>query len=157
MPGAYQAVLRQASQEALRSRQLKLSGERPSLMLYMILGMFALLKDMLDLALGVIPGVGIVMSFVTGMCFSITAFALLSIFDRSGKAGNMGATRQLVHRVIVFLGSALVGMMPVLGFLPETTLAVIVLYALAHRAWKKSMRQAARTNTVFKPGPAAFA
>lgn len=106
----------------------------------MVLGMFALLKDMLDLAFGVIPVAGTVLVFVIGLCFSLTAFLLLTVFDASGSASNLGVARQMVRRAIVFVGVTLVGLLPVITFLPETTLAIIVLYSLAYHGWKKAVR-----------------
>lgn len=120
---------------------LRTTGEKPPWLLYMVLGMFALLKDMLDLVLGLIIGIGSVVSLATGMCFSLVAFLLLTIFDRSGSSDNLWVAKKMVHRAIIFVSATLVGTLPIIGsFVPETTLAIIVLYALARRAWKKGQK-----------------
>ncbi len=142
----YQAVSKEAKKQTLRSRSLKFSGEKPPWLLYMVLGMFALLKDTLDLVLGVMIGIGSVVSLATGMCFSLIAFLLLTIFDRSGSSDNLWLAKKMVHRAIVFVSATLIGTLPIVGsFVPETTLAIIVLYVLAHRAWKKGQKAQAAT------------
>lgn len=142
----YQAVSKEAKKQTLRSRSLKFSGEKPPWLLYMVLGMFALLKDTLDLVLGVMIGIGSVVSLATGMCFSLIAFLLLTIFDRSGSSDNLWLAKKMVHRAIVFVSATLIGTLPIVGsFVPETTLAIIVLYALARRAWKKGQKAQAAT------------
>lgn len=118
-------------------QQPQFTGERPSFILYMVIGMFALLKDTLDIFFGVIPGVGIALCLVLGMCFSIIVFLILTIFDRSGERGNVRIARLAVRRAVVFFTAAGVGGLPVIGFFPEMTLAIIVLYALAWVEWKK--------------------
>lgn len=143
MPGSYQSVFERGRSDFLRARsQMRLSGEKPSWLLYTIVGLFALLKDLLDIAFGFLPGLGTAVSLMFGIGFSIIFFLLLSIFDRSGAGSrkNRAVANHLVRRFMVLIGTLLVDVLPLLNFLPVTTLSIMLLYWLAKREWKKRQR-----------------
>ncbi len=143
MAGSHSAYYRESQADLFRMRnKLSFAGEKPSWLLYMIVGLFALLKDLLDIAFGFIPGLGTAISLVFGIGFSIIFFLLLSIFDRSGAGSrkNRAAANLLVRRFIILIGTLLVDILPLLNFLPVTTLSIAFLYWLAKRDWKKRQR-----------------
>ncbi len=117
----------------------RMTGERPSWILYMVVGVFALFKDLTDLIFGFIPGIGLAIAIVFGLCFSTMIYLLLLVFDRSGGAGNLRSSQLFVKRLLVLLGATVVDMVPLIGFLPVTTLSVMFLYWAAKRSWKKSI------------------
>lgn len=124
--------------------KVKTTGEKPSLVLFLFLGMIAMLKDVLDLLfnfLNVVPGLGLALSLVFGGCIALIIFLLLLMFDRSSGTGSMAVARTIVQRAIVFAGGTFIGMVPVVGIMPEMTLAVVILYLLAYRDWHKRLKQ----------------
>lgn len=143
-------IARREAQLYRRQLQGAFTGEKPSWILYMVVGMVALFKDMSDLVFGAIPMVGLALAFVFGLCFSVTIFLLLTVFDRSGGAGNLGVTKKFVHRAIALISAVLIDMLPVISFLPVTTFSVIVLYWLAKREWKRNMEQSARSHPTWR-------
>lgn len=140
----YQAVSDRAKEtmQERRDRGLERApqaiGEKPSWILYMIVGVFALFKDLTDLVFGFIPGIGSAVALVFGLCFSAVIYLLLMAFDRSGGADNRKSAQLFVKRLLTLLGATVVDMVPLIGFLPVTTLSVMLLYWMAKRAWKKS-------------------
>lgn len=143
MAGSYSALYRESQADFFRMRnKLGFTGQKPSWLLYMIVGVFALLKDILDIAFGVFPGLGTVISLTLGFGFSVIIFLLLSIFDRSGAGSgkNRAIAKQFTRRFITLLGTLLVDILPIVNFLPVTTLSIIVLYWLAKRDWKRGQR-----------------
>ncbi len=120
------------------------SGTQPSMMLYFIVGMFAVVKDLLDL-IGLIPAIGTVISFVFGPLMTLVIAGLLSL-DRSGSGSNFGAAKGFLRRLGVLLGAMMVDVLPIINFLPITTFAVMLLYWMAKHEAKKQSRR--------KPSPA---
>lgn len=117
------------------------TGEKPSWILYMIVGVFALFKDLTDLVFGFIPGIGMAIALVFGFCFSTVIYVLLMAFDRSGGARNLHSSQLFIKRLLVLLAAMVVDMVPLVGFLPVTTLSVMLLYWMAKHTWKKSIQQ----------------
>lgn len=143
-PTPQQSLFAQGREDFFRARaRMSFSGEKPSWLLYMIVGLFALLKDLLDIVFGFIPGVGTAISLVFGFGFSVLFFLLLSIFDRSGAGSrkNRVVAKHFIRRFIILLGTLLVDILPLLNFLPVTTLSIILLYWFAKREWKKGQRE----------------
>lgn len=119
------------------------TGERPSRSLYMLVGMIALLKDVLDAAfnlMNAIPGLGMVLSFIFGICLGTTIFLLLATFDRSSGMKSLW----LVKRLLITIMTLLADMLPIFSFLPLTTLSVALMYLLALSAWKQQSKAASR-------------
>ncbi len=117
--------------------QSKATGEKPSMILYMVVGVFALLKDVTDLLFGLIPVIGIATAVVFGFCISTIIYLLLTAFDRSGGAQNLRSSQMFIKRLLVLLGTMMVDIIPLLNFLPITTLSVMLLYWMAKREWKQ--------------------
>jgi hypothetical protein len=143
MAGPHSALYRESQADFFRMRnKVSFTGEKPSWLLYMIVGVFALLKDMLDIVFGVFPGLGTVVSLTLGFGFSVIIFLLLSIFDRSGAGSgkNRAVAKQFTRRFITLLGTLLVDILPIVNFLPVTTLSIMILYWLAKRDWKRGQR-----------------
>lgn len=121
------------------------TGEKPSVFLYLGVGMVALLKDLLDLAgIGSLPGIG----FVVTACFTFLIWMLLTLFDRSsqGAKSNIQITRGLVVLGIGLVEAIGFG----LNFFPIETMMVIILYQLAKKSYKKVKEEAAK-NSVSDP------
>lgn len=144
----YQAVSDRTKDAMLERRNRELgkmysnaTGEKPSWILYMIVGVFALFKDLTDLVFGFIPGIGMAIALVFGFCFSAVIYLLLMAFDRSGGASNLHSSQLFIKRLLVLLAATVVDMVPLIGFLPVTTLSVMLLYWMAKRAWKKGTGQ----------------
>lgn len=115
------------------SGKMQFTGNRPSPMLYLGVGMVALLKDLLDfVGLGSLPAIGTIVT----ACFSFLIWMLLTLFDHSGGKGNRKQTQGLV----LFFFSLVEGLGFGLNFLPVETLSVIVLYMMSKKAWKKEMK-----------------
>jgi hypothetical protein len=125
-----------------QSKQLNLTGEAPSLILYMIVGIAAILKDASDLLFGFIPVVGTVLALIFGFCFTVTIFLLLALFDRSSGTKS----RAMVKRLVVLLFAMVVDVIPIVEFLPTETLSVIVLYLLARSAWRSAKSSESTAN-----------
>lgn len=143
----YQQAYGQMRADVSRTRgQMHFSGEKPSGILYLVVGMFALLKDLIDITFGMIPGIGIAISLVLGTGFAITMFLLLTIFDRSGAGSrkNQAIAKQLVRRLLVFIGVLFVEILPLISFFPLTTISIVILYSIARRDWKKSQKEQRR-------------
>lgn len=103
---------------------------KPSAFLYAGLGMIALLKDLLDLALiGSFPGIGTVVT----ACFSFLIWMLMTLFDRSGGKSNSKIARSLVLLFLSLVEAIGFG----LNFMPIQTMTVGLLYIMARSAWKK--------------------
>lgn len=132
-----EALYERRNRELARMQQQG-TGAKPSLILYLIVGMFAVLKDLLDF-IGLIPAIGTVISFVFGPLMTLLIAGLLTL-DRSGSGSNFGAAKGFMRRLGVLLAAMMVDVLPIINFLPITTLAVILLYWMAKREAKKSNR-----------------
>lgn len=128
----YQTTRQVTSQYRTQLNNTKFSGEKPSTILYGIVMVIALLKDMLDM-LGV-TGFLIPVVMIFTFCFSALIYLLLMAFDRSGGSNN--------RKAIVLLVTTVIEMVPLLDFLPIETAAIFILYQLAKREWKKNEQQA---------------
>lgn len=128
--------------QAAAQEKVQITGEKPSLVLFLLLISFALLKDMTDIAFGAIPVVGIVLSFIVGVCVALIIFLLMLIFDRSCGTGSMMVVKMMVRRAAVFLLAIFADSLPLVSFLPLMTISVIVLYILAHYFWKQRLKAA---------------
>jgi len=111
-----------------------LSGKKPSVMLYLGVGTIALLKDLLDfVGIGSFPGIG----FVVTACFTFLIWILLHTFDNS-----ISKEKIQMLRGIVLVGVAGVeGLLLGVNFIPIETMAIFLLYKLAHSAWKKAEKR----------------
>ncbi len=120
---AYRGIKAQAA-------QAKFSGAKPSMFLYLGVGMLALLKDLLDfVGIGSFPGIGTVVT----LCVTFLIWMLLTLFDRSGAKSN----KQLARGIVIIL----IGLIEAIGFglnfLPIETFMVVALYIMAKSAWRK--------------------
>lgn len=130
-------VVRKARQ-AFRSaaKRTKFTGEKPSLLLYLGVSMIALFKDMLDLVgIGSLPAIGTVIT----ICLTFLIWILLLLFDRSG--GGKKTNRMIARGLLLIFVGLVEGIAFGLNFLPIETAAVIVLYLLAKRVYKKAKKE----------------
>lgn len=119
---------------AATAKNTKFSGEKPSTMLYLGVGMIALFKDLLDLAgIGSLPGIGTIVTF----CFTALIWLLLTVFDKSGAKGNAKMVRSLIIMLIALIEGIGFG----INFLPIETGTVILLFILAKREWSKEKKK----------------
>lgn len=130
------AALSQAKQQAaVEAAKANMTGEKPSFILFMIVGMIALLKDLLDLVfIGSLPGIGTVIT----MCFTFLIWVLLAVFDRSGGRYNMKIMRGVVLMFVAIVEGLGFG----LNFLPIQTITIVLLYLAARKAYKKAKKEA---------------
>lgn len=144
----YQAVSSKTKEAMYQRRNRELgqmysntTGEKPSWILYMVVGVFALFKDLTDLVFGFIPGIGSAIALIFGFCFSAVIYLLLMAFDRSGGAQNLHSSQLFVKRLLVLLAATVIDMVPLIGFFPVTTFSVMLLYWMAKRSWKQGIQQ----------------
>lgn len=130
--------IRKDARQSEAAQKMEFTGRRPSMILYGIVGMIALLKDLLDLAIG--PLLGIVT--VVSICLTGLIWLLLLVFDRSGGSANRRAMRQLLRGLILIGVMIIEGIAVGLNYLPIETMTVILLYQMARRAWQKDRREA---------------
>lgn len=130
------AVSSRLRQLRKRADQAKFTGKPPSALLYTGVGMIALLKDLLDLAIGLIPG----LVTVIALCLTFLIWMLLFLFDRSSARTN----KKMVQGIIL-LGVALFeGVAFGLNYLPLETMSIVLLYILANRAYKRAQKEGER-------------
>lgn len=129
-----------AMKRAMRSiankvKKTKFTGEKPSKILYLGVAMIALFKDLLDLVgIGSLPAIGTVIT----VCLTFLIWILLLLFDKSG--GGKKVNRAMARGILMILIGMVEGLFFGLNLLPIETTMVIVLYILAHRAYKKAKK-----------------
>ncbi len=111
----------------------KVKKDYPSFLLYLPVMMVALLKDLLDLAIGWIPGVG----FLLAVCFGFLLFMLLFIIRANKSLIN---SRFLIKMGMVFLVGTLIESIPLLNFLPIETTVIYVIYWLDKHLSEKQIK-----------------
>ena len=85
---------------------------------------FALLKDILDIALGAIPGVGIAVSFITEVM--LLCFTIIALLISGSDLKNRGVAKYIAGLVIGFIAEILPG----IGWLPIAFIQALVLYGM---------------------------
>jgi hypothetical protein len=107
-----------------------------------LLASFALLKDILDIALGAIPGVGIAVSFITEIM--LLCFTIIALLISGSDLKNRGVAKYIAGLAIGFIAEIIPG----IGWLPIAFIQALVLYgmvlldrAIAPKAERKSIGQ----------------
>lgn len=115
-------------------KQIDFDKDWPYLFLLMP---FALLKDIFDIALAAIPGVGIVVSFLTTMMLTIFTTICLLMMGEGFSARKVG--KYIAGLGIEFISEAIPG----LDWLPFSTIDTVVIYGfvLADRVMQSSERE----------------
>lgn len=126
-----------------QSQQPQFTGQPPSVILYLLVGVIALTKDATDFIFGFLPVFGIIFAFIIGLCISLVIFLLLLVFDKSSGM----KMRFILKRLIILMLAMVIDMLPVVSFVPIETASVGLMYILARRAWKKSKSESPAPST----------
>jgi|GEM_PF-2637304 len=89
-----------------------------------LLASFALLKDILDIALGAIPGVGIAVSFITEIM--LFCFTIIALLISGSDLKNRGVAKYIAGLAIGFIAEIIPG----IGWLPIAFIQALVLYGM---------------------------
>lgn len=85
---------------------------------------FALLKDILDIAFGAIPGVGIAVSFITEIM--LFCFTIIALLISGSDLKNRGVAKYIAGLAIGFIAEIIPG----IGWLPIAFIQALVLYGM---------------------------
>lgn len=92
--------------------------------IFIIVASFALLKDIFDVALAGVPGVGVVVSFI--MAIMLTMLTVVALLMAQSNLKNRGLAKYLITMTIGFIAEALPG----LSWIPIAFTETILVYAL---------------------------
>ena len=106
--------------------------DRPAFIWYLPAVMVASLKDLLDLAIGWIPGVG----FVLAVIFGVSIFLLLSLIKTNKSLLSSGF---VIRRLLVMIFAILAESIPMFNLIPITTATVFVIYWIDKHASEKQI------------------
>lgn len=87
-----------------------------------VLVSFALLKDIFDIAFAAVPGVGMIVQFVTEIFLII--YAATALFLTGDKWVNRGMTKYFLGMVVAFISEAFPG----IGWLPLSVIEAFIFY-----------------------------
>ncbi len=92
--------------------------------IFILVASFALLKDIFDIALAAVPGVGVVVSFI--MAIMLTMLTVVALLMSGSSLKNRGMAKYILTMSVGFIAESLPGV----GWLPIALIETILVYAL---------------------------
>lgn len=121
--------------EANRSLQQQfeeVKRDRPAFIFYLPAVIVASFKDLLDLAIGWIPGIGFVLAIMFG-----TIIFILLYFIKTNK--SLLSSGLIIKRLLIMIFAVLAESIPLFNFIPITTATVLLIWFLDTHASERQL------------------
>ena len=120
------------AQLSLRQKFEEAKRDRPAFIFYLPAVIAASLKDLLDLVIGWIPGIGFVLAIMFG-----TIIFILLYFIKTNK--SLLSSGLIIKRVLIMIFAVLAESIPLFNFIPITTATVLLIWFLDTHASEKQL------------------
>ncbi len=120
------------AQLSLRQKFEETKRDRPAFIFYLPAVIAASLKDLLDLVIGWIPGIGFVLAIMFG-----TIIFILLYFIKTNK--SLLSSGLIIKRVLIMIFAVLAESIPLFNFIPITTATVLLIWFLDTHASEKQL------------------